>query len=74
MRSHRIPFLLTTSLIYTASIIAQVTSTYQVGALPSVGGFALPTNQIVTPAGTQLNFNGRPLAKPYGRITKLPLS
>jgi len=62
MRNHSIPFLLTTSLIYTTSLIAQVTSTYQVGALPSVGGFAVPTNQVVTPAGTQLHFNGRPLA------------
>jgi YVTN family beta-propeller protein len=62
MRIPRILFLLTTPLIYINLTFAQVTSTYQVGAVPSVGGFAVPTNQIVTPAGAQLNFNGRPLA------------
>jgi hypothetical protein len=41
--------------------VAQITSSYQVGPLPG-GGFAVPTNQVVTPAGTQLNFIGRPLA------------
>ena len=34
---------------------------YRVGPLPG-GGFVLPTNQIVTPAGTQVTFAGRPLA------------
>jgi YVTN family beta-propeller protein len=50
-----------TAFLFTSSVFAQQTATYQVGPLPD-GGFAVPTNQVVTPAGTQLNFTGRPLA------------
>jgi YVTN family beta-propeller protein len=34
---------------------------YQVGPQPD-GSFVTPTNQVVTPAGTQINFNGRPMS------------
>ena len=34
---------------------------YQVGPQPD-GSFVTPTNQVVTPAGTQVNFNGRPVS------------
>jgi YVTN family beta-propeller protein len=49
------------SLFFTASVSAQALHDYQVGPQPD-GSFVVPTNQVVTPAGTQINFNGRPLA------------
>ncbi len=52
---------LLTSLLCSKAVVAQVTSTYQVGPQPD-GSVVVPTNQLVTPAGTQINFNGRPLA------------
>lgn len=41
--------------------IAQSRLTYNVGPQPD-GSFVTTTNQLVTPAGTQVNFNGRPVA------------
>ena len=61
MSIRKILLIITASLFLAVSAIAQVTETYQVGPV-SGGGFAVPTNQVVTPAGTQLNFIGRPLA------------
>ena len=40
---------------------AQEHPTYQVG-LQADGSFVTPANQIVTPAGVQINFTGRPMA------------
>src|SRR5215469_8751099 len=40
---------------------AQTLPTYKVG-LQADGSFVTPSNQIVTPAGTQLHFTGRPMA------------
>jgi hypothetical protein len=43
------------------SVVAQGNLTYRVGPQPD-GSFVTTTNQVVTPAGTQVNFNGRPVA------------
>ena len=43
------------------SAVAQSNLTYRVGPQPD-GSFVTPTNQVVTPAGAQVNFNGRPVA------------
>jgi YVTN family beta-propeller protein len=49
------------SLFISLGIAAQERPTYQVG--PQVdGSYVTPANQIVTPAGTQVHFNGRPMA------------
>ena len=48
------------SLFISLGIAAQERPTYQVG--PQVdGSYVTPANQIVTPAGTQVHFNGRPM-------------
>ena len=43
------------------SAVAQKHPTYQVGPLHD-GSFVTPTNQVVSPAGMQVAFNGRPVA------------
>jgi hypothetical protein len=43
------------------SAVAQKHITYQVGPQPD-GSFVTPTNQVVSPAGMQVAFNGRPVA------------
>jgi hypothetical protein len=53
--------LMITAFLFTSVVFAQKTATYQVGPLPD-GGFAVPTNQVVTPAGIPPKFSGRPLA------------
>jgi YVTN family beta-propeller protein len=60
--TRRLARALATSLIaFTALGGAQSLQTYQVGPQPD-GSVVVPTNQFVTPAGTQINFAGRPLA------------
>src|SRR5580693_1203754 len=54
-------FFLLAALLIPLSAAAQEHPTYQVGPQPD-GSFVTPTNQVVTPAGTQVNFNGRPVA------------
>jgi len=54
-------FFLLAALLIPLSAAAQEHPTYQVGPQPD-GSFVTPTNQVVTPAGTQVNFNGRPMA------------
>lgn len=49
------------SLLFSPWAASQGTSTYQVGLQPD-GSYVTPANQIVTPAGAQVNFNGRPMA------------
>lgn len=61
MNIRSIAFSIAASLLGSTALVAQVTANYQVGPLPT-GGVAVPTNQVVTPAGTQINFIGRPLA------------
>jgi len=48
-------------LLFATCARAQAIGDNQVG-LQTNGSFVVTTNQIVTPAGTQINFNGRPLA------------
>src|SRR6516165_87569 len=47
--------------ILTAFGAAEEHVAYQVEPQPD-GSFVTPTNQVVTPAGTQVNFNGRPVS------------
>ena len=49
------------SLFLYPRVAAQERPTYQVGPQPD-GSYVTPANQIVTPAGTQVHFNGRPMA------------
>ena len=49
------------SLFCSRTVVAQLTSNDTVGP-QSDGSLLVPTNQFITPAGTQLNFIGRPLA------------
>ncbi|MGA7410302.1 MAG: bifunctional YncE family protein/alkaline phosphatase family protein [Bryobacteraceae bacterium] len=52
---------LAASLISATIVSAQALHDYRVGPQAD-GSFVVPTNQIVTPAGRQISFNGRPLA------------
>ncbi|PYU62963.1 MAG: phosphoesterase [Acidobacteria bacterium] len=61
MRLRTTAFYLSTALLILLSATAQEHPTYQVGPQAD-GSFVTPTNQVVTPAGTQVNFNGRPVA------------
>src|SRR5256885_8983727 len=61
MRLRTTAFYLSTALLIRLSAAAQEHPTYQVGPQAD-GSFVTPTNQVVTPAGTQVNFNGRPVA------------
>src|SRR2546421_813830 len=61
MRLRTTAFYLSTALLIPLSAAAQEHPTYQVGPQAD-GSFVTPTNQLVTPAGTQVNFNGRPVA------------
>jgi YVTN family beta-propeller protein len=49
------------ALLSTALVSAQASHDYRVGPQTN-GSFVVPTNQIVSPAGVQISFNGRPLA------------
>ena len=61
MRPRSTAFCLIAALFIALSAVAQVRPTDQVGPQPD-GRFVTPTNQVVTPAGVQVSFNGRPLA------------
>jgi YVTN family beta-propeller protein len=49
------------TLLFAACLCAQSLNDSRVGPQPN-GSFVVPTNQIITPAGRQVSFNGRPLA------------
>jgi YVTN family beta-propeller protein len=61
MTLNRATLLIATAFCVSSSLLAQIPSNAQVGPLGD-GSDLVPTNQIVTPAGTQVNFIGRPLA------------
>src|SRR5271170_5132782 len=59
--SKRLTICLIASLASTTCLRAQALHDFQVGPQTN-GSFVVPTNQIVTPAGKQISFSGRPLA------------
>src|SRR5271165_724087 len=59
--SRSLTLYLVASLLSATFVSAQVQHEYQVGPQTN-GSFVVPTNQIVTPAGKQISFSGRPLA------------
>jgi YVTN family beta-propeller protein len=56
-----LPFSAAVLLLFHAASNSQEFPTYRVGA-QSDGSVVVTTNQVVTPAGTQIDFSGRPLA------------
>ncbi len=60
-KSNRLTIYQVATLLFGGCLSAQSLDDHRVGPQTN-GSFVVPTNQIITPAGGQISFNGRPLA------------